>query len=223
MVLRRVAADGGWISCRSGRATQTASQAIDDNRIENYMGKATWHSHIEYQVSFMFNRNLKSRFHRRDAPYLFSEDKASVLQDQPAQNYVAQINQVSAGRRSSTRDWPDVGRVPDPLSEGSEAERHRDPRHRPHTSNAATSSRSTRPPVPGERHARLLCGPRRRQPRLQVRHPAVVGKDASTTASGTAICSSSRTTASVARANRQYAGSIRSPAGDMGRLRRIAG
>jgi hypothetical protein len=40
----------------------------------------------------MFNRNLKDRFHRREVD--FSEDKATVLQDQPAQNYVAQINQV---------------------------------------------------------------------------------------------------------------------------------
>lgn len=77
-----------------GARNADGSQAIDDNLIENYMGKATWQAAPSSKLSFMFNRNLKYRFHRRDAPFLFSEDKASVLQDQPAQNYVAQINQV---------------------------------------------------------------------------------------------------------------------------------
>ncbi len=75
----------------------------------------------------MFNRNLKDRFHRRDAPYLFVEDKATVLQDQPAQNYVAQLNH---GARAATvvldarfgRMW---GIVPDALSERGAAHRHR--------------------------------------------------------------------------------------------------
>jgi hypothetical protein len=38
------------------------------------------------------------RFHRRDAPYLFVEDKATVLQNQPAQNYLGQWNQVLGSR-----------------------------------------------------------------------------------------------------------------------------
>jgi Carboxypeptidase regulatory-like domain len=77
-----------------GARNADGSQAIDDNLIENYMGKATWQAAPATKLSFMFNRNLKYRFHRRDSPFLFSEDKASVLQDQPAQNYVGQINQV---------------------------------------------------------------------------------------------------------------------------------
>jgi carboxypeptidase family protein len=77
-----------------GARNADGSQAIDDNRIENYMGKATWQASPTGKLSFMFNKNLKYRFHRRDAPFLFSEDKASVLQDQPAQNYVAQFNNV---------------------------------------------------------------------------------------------------------------------------------
>jgi hypothetical protein len=77
-----------------GARNADGSQAIDDNLIENYMGKGTWNAAQATKASFMFNRNVKFRFHRRDAPYLFTEDKASVLQDQPAQNYVAQINQV---------------------------------------------------------------------------------------------------------------------------------
>ena len=65
------------------------------------------------RTSFMFNRNLKYRFHRRERR-TFIEDKATVLQDQPAQNYVAQINhgpRHERGRRRALR--PDVGRVPD--------------------------------------------------------------------------------------------------------------
>src|SRR4029453_3559766 len=77
-----------------GARNADGSQAIDDNRIENYMGKVTWQAAATPRASFMFTRNLKSPFHRPDAPYLFTADKASVLQDQPAQNYVAQVNQV---------------------------------------------------------------------------------------------------------------------------------
>ena len=77
-----------------GALNPDGSQAVDDNRVENYMGKATWQVNSTTRTSFLFNRNLKYRFHRRDSPYLFVEDKASVLQDQPAQNYVAQYNRV---------------------------------------------------------------------------------------------------------------------------------
>jgi len=77
-----------------GALNRDGSQAIDDNRIENYMGKVTWQATPSTKASIMFNRNLKNRFHRRDFPYLFVEDRATVLQDQPAQNYVAQVNQV---------------------------------------------------------------------------------------------------------------------------------
>lgn len=77
-----------------GATNPDGSQAIDDNRIRNFMGKVTYQVTPETRTSIMFNRNLKDRFHRRDSPYLFVEDKASVLQDQPSQNFVAQYNQV---------------------------------------------------------------------------------------------------------------------------------
>ena len=77
-----------------GATNPDGSQAIDDNRIRNFMGKVTGQVAANTKASFMFNRNLKDRFHRRDPPYLFVEDKAALLQDQPAQNYVAQVNQV---------------------------------------------------------------------------------------------------------------------------------
>ena len=77
-----------------GAINADGSQAIDDNRIENYMGKVTAQLTTNMRASLLLNRNLKYRFHRRDAPYLFVEDKATVLQDQPAQNFVAQVNHV---------------------------------------------------------------------------------------------------------------------------------
>jgi hypothetical protein len=75
-----------------GALNPDGSQGIDDNRIRNFMGKVTWQARPNTRASLMFNRNLKDRFHRRQVD--FSEDKATVLQDQPAQNYVGQVNQV---------------------------------------------------------------------------------------------------------------------------------
>ena len=81
-----------------GAANPDGSQAIDDNRIRNFMGKATWQTTPNIRTSLLFNRNINDRFHRRDSPYLFVEDKATVLQNQPAQNYVAQYNHVLGSR-----------------------------------------------------------------------------------------------------------------------------
>lgn len=81
-----------------GAVNPDGSQAIDDNLITNYMGKVTAQVTTSNRASLMFNRNDKFRYHRRDAPYLFVPDKASVLQDQPAQNFVAQVNSVLGQR-----------------------------------------------------------------------------------------------------------------------------
>jgi hypothetical protein len=81
-----------------GALNADGSQAIDDNRIRNFVGKATWQTTPSIRTSFLFNRNINDRFHRRDSPYLFVEDKATVLQNQPAQNYVAQYNHVLSPR-----------------------------------------------------------------------------------------------------------------------------
>ena len=77
-----------------GARNADGSQAIDDNDIKNFMGKGTWQATSNMRASLMFNRNIKNRYHRRDSPYLFVEDRATVLQDQPAQNFVAQYNHV---------------------------------------------------------------------------------------------------------------------------------
>jgi hypothetical protein len=81
-----------------GALNPDGSQAIDDNRIRNIVGKLTWQTTSSLRTSATFNRNLKDRFHRRDAPYLFVEDRASTLQDQPAQNYAFSYNHVLGSR-----------------------------------------------------------------------------------------------------------------------------
>jgi hypothetical protein len=77
-----------------GARNEDGSQAIDDNDIRNMMGKVTWQATSNVRTSLMFNRNLKNRYHRRDSPWLFTPDKATTLQDQPAQNFVFQYNHV---------------------------------------------------------------------------------------------------------------------------------
>lgn len=81
-----------------GARNPDGTQAIDDNDIKNYVGKVTWQTTPNVRTSVVFNRNIKNRYHRRDAPYLFVEDKATVLQDQPAQNFVGQYNHVLGSR-----------------------------------------------------------------------------------------------------------------------------
>jgi hypothetical protein len=67
----------------SGAFNPDGSQAIDDNRIRNAVGKVTWQINSRNKLIMMYNRNEKNRFHRRDTPPFFIDDKASVLQDQP--------------------------------------------------------------------------------------------------------------------------------------------
>jgi hypothetical protein len=81
-----------------GALNPDGSQAIDDNRIRNFMGKATWQALPSAKASLLLNKNINDRFHRRNPPYLFVEDKATGLQEQPAQNYLAQWNQVVGAR-----------------------------------------------------------------------------------------------------------------------------
>ena len=81
-----------------GAFNPDGSQAIDDNRIRNFMGKGTWQVRQSAKASFLLNKNINDRFHRRNAPYLIVEDKATGLQEQPAQNYLAQWNQVIGSR-----------------------------------------------------------------------------------------------------------------------------
>jgi hypothetical protein len=81
-----------------GAFNPDGSQAIDDNRIRNFMGKGTWQVTANARASLLLNKNINDRFHRRNPPYLIVEDKATGLQEQPAQNYLVQWNQVVGGR-----------------------------------------------------------------------------------------------------------------------------
>ncbi len=67
-----------------GAKNPDGTPAIDDNRIRNYMGKATWQVNPKHKVSYLYNFNDKQRFHRRDTPPDFIEDRASLRQENPA-------------------------------------------------------------------------------------------------------------------------------------------
>ena len=173
----------------------------------------------------MFNRNLKYRFHRRDAPFLFVEDKATVLQDQPAQNYVAQVNHVVG--QSMVLDarfgrmW---GVFPTRYQDEVTAERHFRARHRPQhaSSTPLSSNRSTR--TTAIRRTRrsattridLGIGAHDFKFGLQLSWEKMAVRPDSERRS----CSLSWTTESRLRAQiAEYARAIRSPSADLGRVR----
>jgi hypothetical protein len=60
------------------------SRAIDDNLIWNVSGKAIWQATTNQKIAGSYNYNWKERFHRRDTPPNFVEDKASLWQTNPA-------------------------------------------------------------------------------------------------------------------------------------------
>jgi hypothetical protein len=77
-----------------GAKNADGSQAIDDNRIRNFMGKGTFQLTTNDKFSFMAQGNHKQRFHRRDPPYVFTEDKASRYQNQWAYNVLGQYSRI---------------------------------------------------------------------------------------------------------------------------------
>jgi hypothetical protein len=79
---------------QTGARNPDGSQAIDDNRIRNFMGKVTYQLTTNDKISFMAQGNHKQRFHRRDPPYLFVEDKATRFQNQWAYNAIGQYSRV---------------------------------------------------------------------------------------------------------------------------------
>ncbi|HSF20042.1 MAG TPA: TonB-dependent receptor [Vicinamibacteria bacterium] len=79
---------------QTGAVNPDGSQAIDDNRIRNFMGKGTYQFSAVDKFSLMAQGNHKQRFHRRDPPYLFVEDQATRFQNQWAYNVLGQYNRV---------------------------------------------------------------------------------------------------------------------------------
>ena len=62
---------------------------IDDNRITNAMGKATFQVSDRDKMFVMLNKNWKYRYHRDRTPGDFVGIEATSFQKQPAQNFVA--------------------------------------------------------------------------------------------------------------------------------------
>ncbi len=60
------------------------TQAVDDNTLKNYSGKAVFSASSNQKVSFSYNWNNKIRGHRRDTPPNLVPDIASLVQTNPA-------------------------------------------------------------------------------------------------------------------------------------------
>ena len=131
------------------------------------MGKITGQATASTRASFMFNRNLKNRFHRRDSPYLFVEDMATTLQDQPAQNFVAQVTRWSGRTASSTRASAGCG---------------------------ATSRAAIRRAPPTSRCATPCATPGSTPPRSSRSTPTTATRPTATTATSCPACSAAPTT-----------------------------
>ncbi len=67
-----------------GARNPDGTPAVDDNRIRNYSGKMVWQLAPAHKLSGSYNFDDKQRFHRRDPPPAFVEDRASVHQFNPA-------------------------------------------------------------------------------------------------------------------------------------------
>jgi hypothetical protein len=76
-----------------GATNQDGSLAIDDNQIDSLSSKFTWKLNEINTVHFLYSKSQKNRFHRRDTPPFFIEDKAAWLQDMPGN--VAQVTWTS--------------------------------------------------------------------------------------------------------------------------------
>ena len=88
LVRNRLWVNGAYRNWRVDKLTLArnpdGSRAIDDNLIWNTSGKGTWQATNDQKVGFSWNYNWKERFHRRDTPPNFAEDRASLWQTNPA-------------------------------------------------------------------------------------------------------------------------------------------
>lgn len=75
----------GWTtnSLVSGAFNPNGGQAINDNLIANEMAKLSWQLNDKAKLTFMYSRNQKNRYHRRNTPPFFVSDRAAWLQNQP--------------------------------------------------------------------------------------------------------------------------------------------
>jgi hypothetical protein len=88
LIRDRLWVNGSYRNWRTDKLTLVrnadGSRAIDDNLIWNTSGKALWQATREQRLSVSYNYNWKERFHRRDTPPNFVEDRASLWQTNPA-------------------------------------------------------------------------------------------------------------------------------------------
>jgi hypothetical protein len=70
------------------------TQAIDDNTLKNYSGKAVFSATSNQKMSFSYNWNNKIRGHRRDTPPNFVPDIASLVQTNPASSTQAKYTGI---------------------------------------------------------------------------------------------------------------------------------
>jgi Carboxypeptidase regulatory-like domain len=88
LIRDRLWVNGAYRNWRTDKLTlilnPDRTRAIDDNLIWNGSGKALWQMMRDQKLSFSYNYNWKERFHRRDTPPDFAEDRASLWQTNPA-------------------------------------------------------------------------------------------------------------------------------------------
>src|SRR5581483_9039888 len=70
------------------------TQAIDDNTLKNYSGKAVLSASANQKMSFSYNWNNKIRGHRRDTPPNLVPDIASLVQTNPASSTQAKYTGI---------------------------------------------------------------------------------------------------------------------------------
>jgi len=70
------------------------SQALDDNDLKNYSGKAVWQVNPNHRLTGSYLWNDKIRGHRRDTPPEIMEDQASLVQSNPAQTIQAKYSGI---------------------------------------------------------------------------------------------------------------------------------
>jgi hypothetical protein len=89
-----------WVVDKLVSAKQTdpvtglVTQAIDDNTLKNYSGKAAYSIDQNQKVSFSYNWNNKIRGHRRDVPPNIVPDIASLVQLNPASSTQARYTGI---------------------------------------------------------------------------------------------------------------------------------
>ena len=73
------------------------TNAIDDNRITNGSIKLTTQLNLNHRLGAVYNFNQKNRYHRRDTPPYYVDDKASYVQLQPGWTGQVKYTAVLAG------------------------------------------------------------------------------------------------------------------------------